>query len=355
MDKYGKLDQRMTELELDTFVVLSEENRRYITGFRGSNGIVVYSAAGRYIITDSRYTEQACKEAPDYTVITYNLSGSFAALKETLEKLGAKRVGYESKLVDDYTIRGLRELCTAQTFIPTTDLLLSIRKVKTDAELTDLRRAIGIADEGLLRIVPLLKAGMTEREFAIELEYSMKKLGSEKESFDTIVVSGVRTSLPHGKPSDKPIAMGDMVTVDYGAVYNGYHSDITRTLWFGEPSKRMQEIFAIVDESQQAAFAAIRVGAVCKDIDAAHRAVFFAHDVEQYSLRGLGHGIGLQIHEWPRVVMNNDEVLENNMIFTVEPGLYLPDIGGVRTEDVVIVTESCAEVVTAAQRKIVIE
>ncbi len=354
MDKLLKLNKKMQKLGVDTFLVLSDANRRYLTNFTGSNGIVIINGDSRYLITDSRYVEQAQIEAPDFEVIVYNLS-SFDTIKEYLKKVGAKKVGYESNYLTDFTLRSIKEKCEDAEFIPTCDVLLDIRKVKSETELNYLRKAINISDQAIIELSKTLVAGMTEREVAIELEYLMKKLGSEKEAFDTIAVSGVRTSLPHGSPTSKKIEKGDMLTLDFGAKHNGYHSDITRTLWFGEPERRMQEIFDIVVKAQEEAVKAIKVGAICKDIDAVHRNVFLEHDLEQYSLRGLGHGVGLDIHEWPRVVMNNEDALEENMIFTIEPGLYIPNYGGVRTEDIVILHGDSTEVVTLAPKKIIID
>lgn len=354
MNKLTSLRNQMIKLNIDSFIILSEENRRYITNFTGSNGIVIISENKNILITDSRYTEQASEEAKEFEIAKYNLS-HFDTVKKILEDIKCKRIGYESKLLDDFTVRNLKALNSDIEFVPTKDILLNIRKIKTEEELNYLRRAIEIADRGLMGLVPILKAGITEKELAIELEYNMKKYGSERESFNTIVVSGKRTSLPHGKPTSKVIENGDMVTIDFGAVYNGYHSDITRTLWFGEPSKKIQNLFDIVLLSQQEALKEIKIGKVCKEIDKAHRNVFIDYGVEEYSLRGLGHGIGLQIHELPRVVMDCDEIIEKNMIFTVEPGLYLNDFGGVRSEDVVIVKEKAIEIVTKSPKKIVIE
>ncbi len=354
MNKLMQLKQKMQNLNIDTFLIMSDANRRYITGFTGSNGIVIINGDNRYLITDSRYAEQAQQQAPEFNVIVYNLS-SFDTIKEYLTKSNAKKVGYESKCINDFTLNSVKEKCPNFEFVATCDIVLEIRKVKTEDELTDLKKAVDISDKAIIELSKQLKIGMTEREVAIELEYLMKKFGSEKESFSTIAVSGKRTSLAHGGPTNKKIEGGDMLTLDFGAVYNGYHSDITRTLWFGEPSKRMQQIFDIVATAQEEAIKAIKPNAICKEIDAVHRKVFLDNDVEEYSLRGLGHGIGLEIHEWPRVVMNNDEVITENMIFTVEPGLYFPDFGGVRTEDVVIVRANEVQVITKAPKKIVID
>ncbi len=352
-DRLAALRARMVELEVDTFFLMSPENRRYITGFTGSNGFVIVTADDALLITDSRYVEQAENQAPLFRVIRYDLS-PYATLEQEFMAVGAKRVGYESNKLDDSTITKMRNQNSGIEFVPTIDILLEMRRIKDDSEIENLVRAIQIADEALEKLMPILKIGMTERDIAIELDYLMRKSGSSGESFATIAVSGVRTSLPHGQPTDKAIESGDFLTLDFGAIYQGYHSDITRTIRFGEPDKKLSDVFDIVAKAQEAAFEAIKPGMKCKDIDAAHRAVFTEHGVEQYSLRGLGHGIGLEIHELPRVVMNNEAVLENNMIFTVEPGIYIPGLGGVRTEDVVLLRDGKAEILTRSERKLIV-
>ncbi len=349
-----KLRQYMIEQDLDGFFIYSKENRQYFTKFTGSNGFVLITHDKNLLMTDSRYTEQATMQAAHFEVITYNLS-PFEPLKEMIGSQGVKRVGYESKLLDDYTIRGLGDILSDVAWVPTVDVGIKIRRVKEDSEIEAINEAIGIADRALSNLIPQLKVSMTEKDVVTELEYQMRKEGSEAPAFDTIVATGTRGAMPHAMPTDAKIQSGDMVVMDFGAQYQGYMSDITRTLWFGEPCKRMQEIFQIVEKSQKTAIQSIALGKTCKAIDQAHRDVFLEYDVEQYSLRGLGHGVGLNIHEWPRVVMKNDELIDNNMIFTVEPGIYIPNVGGVRTEDIVVVRQGCAEVLTQSPHKIVIE
>ena len=348
-----KLKGRMQLENLDTFFVYSNENRRYLTGFTGSNGIVIVTKDRDILMTDSRYTEQAEEQAKGFEIITYNLS-PFDTLKTILKQIGSQRIGYESKLLTDYDVRNLRKLSDAVDWIPTEDIILNIRSIKSDAEIGYIRQAASIADKSFESLIKLMKAGMKERDVMIELEYLMKKNGNESEPFGMIVASGKRSSLPHGKATDKIIENGDMVTIDFGGIYNGYTSDMTRTVWMGEPDKRMQEIFDIVSESMEAAYSAIRPGQKCLAIDQAHRDIFIKYDVEAYSLRGLGHGVGLQIHELPRVVMGNEEVLEENMVFTIEPGIYIPGYGGVRTEDTVVLKNNGLEILTRTPKKIVI-
>lgn len=349
-----KLKEKMIEEGVDTFLVYSSENRRYLTNFTGSNGIVIVTKDRQILMTDSRYTEQAEEQAKEFEVITYNLS-PFDTVKTILGQIGSKKIGYESKLLTDYDIRNLRKLNDVLDWIPTEDIILTIRRIKSEEEISYIRQAAYIADQSFERLIKVMKAGMSEKEVMIELEYLMKKNGNESEPFGMIVASGKRSSLPHGRASDKIIESGDMVTIDFGSIYNGYTSDMTRTVWMGEPEKRMREIFDIVAESMNSAFKAIRSGQTCMAIDQAHRDIFLQHDVEQYSLRGLGHGVGLQIHELPRVVMGNQEVLEENMVFTIEPGIYIPGYGGVRTEDTVVLKNNGLEILTKTPKKIIID
>lgn len=350
----NKLVEYLDRLDLEAFFIASKENRQYFTGFTGSNGFVLITPNDKLLMTDSRYTRQAKEQARDFEVITYNLS-HMKPLKDMVKASGVSKIGYETKLVDDYTVRSLKEALNDVEWVPTEDAGITIRKIKDDDEIGKITKAIEIADKALEMLVPKLKVGMTEKDIQVELEYNMQKLGSASVAFPSIVASGTNGAMPHAEPSDKKVSYGDMVVMDFGANYQGYMSDITRTLWFGEPSKRMYEIFDIVEQSQRAAIDYISPGKKCMEIDKAHRDVFLECNVEQYSLKGLGHGVGLNIHEYPRVVMKNEEIIENNMIFTIEPGLYIPDVGGVRTEDIVIVKDNETKVLTASPHKIVID
>lgn len=330
---------------MDAFFISSYENRRYFSGFTGSNGFLIVSQEELVLITDQRYTEQAKNQAPGFKIITHGLN-AFSTIKEALEALNIKSIGYETKKLTDYEIRNIKSLLPNITWLPFEDFGIRDRAIKDSEEIEYIKTAVKIADSAMIRLSKNIKVGMTEREIALELEYLLAKEGSEGAAFGTIVASGKRSSLPHGTPSSKAVEAGEMVVIDYGACYQGYMSDITRTLWIGEQDSRMINIFNIVLKAQEAAIKAVKPGMSCGDIDKAHRDVFIENNLEKYSLRGLGHGVGLEIHEYPRVVMNNDEKLEEGMIFTVEPGLYIPDYGGVRTEDVVLVTKDGCEILT---------
>ena len=223
------------------------------------------------------------------------------------------------------------------------EYFLELRMVKDEWEIEATREAIRRAEAGFDRLIPRLKIGMTEKDLADELHYLVNREGAEAMSFGTIVASGARGAMAHGFPTNKVIENGDMVVVDFGVMYDGYCSDMTRTLLFGDISQENRRIFNLVLESGKRAVEAVRPGVHSSEVEAAHRDVFIREGLDDYALRGLGHGIGLQIHECPRVQIGKDTVLRPNMIFTIEPGLYFPGVCGVRTEDDVLVTESGVE------------
>lgn len=351
MDRIAALRRELEKHQLDAALINSYENWRYFSGFTGSHAYLLITESEQILITDPRYTEQASQQAPGWRVVTHGLD-SLVELKKTLEGCRAGVVGYETEQITDLEIRRLREALPKNHWTPMENVGKQIRAIKDEGELAALKQAIHIADQAVEEWTHTLAPGMSEREAAIELDYRFARLGSETPAFSTIIAAGERGALPHATPSDRIIASGEMVVVDCGAVYQGYHSDITRTIWVGEPELRMREIYAIVRASQEAALAIIRPGVKTGDVDRAHREIFWRYGLEQYSLRGLGHGVGLEIHEFPRVVMGGDDLIEPGMVFTVEPGIYIPGLGGVRIEDIVHVTGSGCEILTQCPERL---
>ncbi|MDG0811440.1 M24 family metallopeptidase [Cohnella rhizosphaerae] len=349
MERIARLRELLADRELDGVYIASPENRAYYSGFAGSNGHLLLTARHAVLITDPRYTEQAEQEAPGWRIVTHGLD-AMPTLRETLLAMGIVRIGYETNKLSDAEAARLRRDVPEAAWVPLEDYGLAHRAVKDEAEIGLIRRAVQIADRAIAKLVPRLAPGMTEREIQIELEYLMAKEGSEGPAFGTIVASGKRASLPHGSATDKPIRGGEMVVVDFGAICGGYRSDITRTLWVGVPEPDILAIFHLVLRALEAAIAAVRPGMTCGALDRVARDVFAEARMEAFSLRGLGHGVGLHIHELPRVVMGADAIIEPGMVFTVEPGLYVPDVGGVRIEDIVRVTDDGCEVLTRSPR-----
>lgn len=331
----------MAEKGLNGAFFTSYENRRYFSGFTGSNGYLIINFDKAVLITDKRYTTQAQQQCVGVEVVEY-LSGRLDMAARYVKEMGIDRIVMEGCLtMDEYL--PLKEKMGDIYVTFEQEYFLEQRMIKTDDEILMLKEAIAIAEKGFDDLLPMLKVGMTEKDVADELHYLCSKAGAESAGFGTIVGSGPRGALAHAFPTTKKIENGEMVVIDFGIVKNGYYSDMTRTLLFGDVSPEHMRIFNLVQESQDKAIAAVRPGVLAKDVEDAHRSVFLREGLDDYALRGLGHGIGLQIHECPRIVIGNETVLKPGMVFTVEPGLYFPGDCGVRTEDDVLVTETGVE------------
>lgn len=351
MERIERIRDYLIEQELDAILVSSYENRRYLSGFTGSSGYLLISRELNLLITDLRYVEQAGYESPGYEIVTH-AKDPFATIGEIMRKQNLKRVAFESMHLTYDQFQQLSKHSDSTKWVPLKGDFLEFRAIKDEEEIKYITKAIDIAERSLADLCKLIKPGMSELEIAIELEYRMKRYGSEGPSFPTIVASGQRSSLPHAKPTSQKIAVNDMITIDFGAIWNGYMCDITRTVLVGEPEWRMQEILNLVLSALEAALSGVKPGVTCAELDRLARDIFVDAGLEEYTLKGLGHGVGLQIHEYPRVVINQETVLEEGMIFTVEPGVYIPHYGGVRIEDMVCVTESGCQLLTKIPRVI---
>lgn len=345
------LVNELKDKKLDAMVISSYPSYRYYSGFSGSNCILIITQNRKLLLTDGRYTEQAKLQAPNFEIIVCTRTIR-AVMVELLRDIGAIKVGYETMKVTDFEIKQWSSIANEIDWIPQMEFGRQARECKDEGEITCISRAVAIADQALSEIIPSIQTGMTEREVAALLEYHMMKNGSEHPAFDTIVVSGVRGALPHGMPTDKKIERGDMITIDFGACYNGYMSDITRTIWMDTPSNQEQKVWDAVYEAQQTCIQAIRPGIAASDLDSLQRKVFEKHKLQEYIAHSLGHGVGLEIHESPSLSISATAVLLPGMVITIEPGLYLPGICGVRIEDTVLVTEHGAQVLTQSEHKI---
>ena len=327
----------LDEKGLDGALITSYENRRYFCGFTGSLGYLLVTRKGVSMVVDMRYTTQAKQQAVGVEIIEYRRD----------------RLGAVAKMVLDAGVRGLVvEACmTLDEYFPLKEKLGDVcvtyeqeyfieqRMIKDADEIACIRRAIEIAETAFGQTVDMMKIGMTERDISDEFAYRANRAGADKLAFDTIAGSGPRGALAHAFPTERVVEDGDMVVIDLGVFHQGYCSDMTRTVLFGNVTPEHQRIFDLVLESQNAAIAAIAPGVRAIDVETAHRQPFFREGLDDYALRGLGHGIGLEIHECPRVQIGKEEtVLAPGMVFTVEPGLYFPGDCGVRTEDDVLVT-----------------
>lgn len=341
----------MEKLELDAVVVSKPENRVYFSGFTGSSGMLLIAKEQAKLITDFRYVEQAVEQASIFEVVKHEQS-ILAVVAEEIKKCGAFKIGFEGDFFTYNEFSMLAQLLHGYKLRPLG--LDELRTIKDETELTQMKKAVEISDMAFSHILSVLRPGISELEIAAELEHTMRKLGSEKPAFDTIVASGVRGSLPHGIATKKLIAAGDFVTMDFGAVYKGYHSDITRTVCVGRASEKQRHIYNVVLRAQLLGVESVRPGVSGKKADEQVRRFLADAGYGQFFGHGLGHGVGLAIHELPRLSPSSAcDSLTENMLVTVEPGVYLPDWGGVRIEDTVLVTANGREILTKSSKQLV--
>lgn len=338
INRLHALREAVAATGLDALLVMRPENRAYLTGFTGSAGWVLVTAEKGYLITDFRYIEQATHQAPHFEIVrqTGNINQVVAT---KLDELGCTRLGFERDYVTVALFDSLKANLPGVELIPTSQMIEELRQVKDADERSLMQKATEIAEHAFLHILNLIKPGISEREIALEMEYYMRKLGADGVAFDTIVASGTRSSLPHGRASEKLIAKGDFVTMDFGALYQGYCSDMTRTVVVGQPTPKQLEIYNIVLDAHMQALNAIRPGPLGKEIDAIARRVISEHGYGEYFGHGLGHGVGKVVHEGPSCGASGETPLRSGHVVTVEPGIYIPNWGGVRIEDMVMVTD----------------
>nr|WP_093791980.1 Xaa-Pro peptidase family protein [Sporomusa acidovorans] len=348
--RLANIHKLIAEYDLDAIIVTKPENRRYFSGFTGSAGLLLIGKKTQMLFTDFRYIEQAKAQAPEYKIVRHG-TAVFDIVADTAKKLDITRIGFESDFVTWDIYQMVKESFKSVELRPIK--LDALRRKKDKDELKLLRKAVEIADAAFNQVITIIKPGITELEIALELEYQMRKFGSEKPAFDTIVASGDRGAMPHGQASDRVIEAGDFITMDFGAVYRGYHSDITRTVVAGKANDKQREIYNIVLNSQLAGIKAVVAGKTGKEVDAVARRIITDAGYGDYFGHGLGHGVGLYIHEEPRLSPASDSILSTGMVVSVEPGIYLPGWGGVRIEDLVVVSDTGCEILTASKKKLI--
>lgn len=346
------LRQRLLDLELDGLVVTSPENIRYLSGFSGSLGYLIIGNDAAEILGDSRYWLQMQAEAPAFRLMPSGAShGLWALVAERLKGLGLRRVGFESShLTFDQHQRLSAALPPERMLVATAGLVEDLRIVKEAEEVELLRAAASIAGRAFDRVRTAIRPGLRERDVAFLLEQTFRELGADGPAFETIVAAGERGALPHGRASDRVLLRGDMVVVDFGATAGGYHSDTTRTIVLGEPSTEQARLIEAVRQAQLASIALMTAGVTADAVDRrAHEAL--AGEEHAFG-HGLGHGIGLQVHERPFLSATDHTALRPGMVITNEPGIYIPGWGGVRLEEMVLITETGPEVLTSASWEI---
>ncbi|MFP7412246.1 M24 family metallopeptidase [Priestia filamentosa] len=351
-EKLIKLRGSFEQRGIDGLLITSKYNRRYMTNFTGSAGVVVISKEKAVFITDFRYIEQATKQTEGFETVKH--TGPIAKeIASVVEQLGIKALGFEEHAITYADFSTYQKEISSQ-LVPVSGLVENLRLIKTSEEIKILKEAAKLTDEAFHHILSYIKPGVTELEVSNELEFYMRKHGAASSSFDTIVASGYRSALPHGVASEKVIKEGELVTLDFGAYYKGYCSDITRTVAVGDVSDELKNIYDIVLKAQLRGVDGIKKGITGVQADALARDYITEHGYGEYFGHSTGHGIGLEVHEGPALSTRSDTVLEPGMVVTVEPGIYVPNVGGVRIEDDLLITDEGNENLTYAPKELII-
>ncbi|SDH50698.1 Xaa-Pro aminopeptidase [Alteribacillus persepolensis] len=352
----SRLEQLRTVLkknDVEAIFIQSAANRRYLSGFTGTAGSLLVTGANAYFITDFRYIQQAKEQCPDYEIVEQT-STAYKNLAELIKKHDIASLAFEKEHVSYASFEALQHYCQGINLKPTDGIVEEIRMTKDDNELAVLQEAADVADSAFSHITHFIKPGMKETEVRDELEFFMRKQGADASSFDIIVASGYRSALPHGVASEKVIEKGELVTLDFGAYYKGYCSDITRTVAVGSPSEELKAIYNTVYEAQLKAVSEIKAGMTGKEADTVAREYIKENGYGGYFGHGLGHGLGMEVHEGPRLSPKGERTLEPGMVVTVEPGIYVPELGGTRIEDDIVITKDGNKRLTKSPKELMV-
>ena len=353
MDNFKRVQELLPKLSIDAILISNGNNMRYISGFAGATGYVYISQTRHAVLTDFRYTIQAELEAEGYEIITIGNGGYEEVINNLIKTEEISRLGFEAEDMLYATYDRLKDKLHVKEMLPVGSEITAMRRIKTPRELEMIKKAESIGDQVFTQILDYIKPGMTELEIAAKIEYLLKVNGAQGISFDSIVASGVNSSMPHAVPSAKKIEIGDFLTMDFGCLYEGYCSDMTRTIVVGKASQKQKDVYETVLKAQLAALDFIKAGVQGKEVDKVARDIIYNAGYEGCFGHGLGHSVGLHIHENPRLSMLEEGIIEAGMTETVEPGIYIKGFGGVRIEDLVAVTENGHENFTFSEKKLI--
>ncbi len=352
-ERLKRLRALLKKNNIDAMLVRSPSNLRYISGYSGSNGLAYITREKAWFFTDFRYKTQAAAEVRDMQVFVPQKKDLYAAMQDCNCIKPDTRIGFEGNRLSYAEYNKVTKLFPGAVYRDMSMLLEKLASVKDEEELDYLREAARITDAAFNELLDKIKPGISERRLDAILSFIMKTQGSEKDSFDTIVASGINGAKPHHKTSEKKLQKNEFVTIDFGAMYNGYHADVTRTVCIGKASDKQRKIYDIVLEAQLKALEELRAGRSGKTIDAVARDHIASKGYGEYFGHGLGHGLGLEVHAEPRLSPKYEEALMKNQVVTVEPGIYIPGWGGVRIEDNAIIGENGCTNITTANKKLI--
>ncbi|MFD0695016.1 M24 family metallopeptidase [Paenibacillus sp. GCM10027628] len=348
-----RLRKVMQQQDLPALLITNAYNRTYVSGFTGSSGYILITMDRALLLTDFRYMTQAPQQAKHFEIVEHKPK-MIESVKDLLGQQGITKLGFEQANLTYADYLRYQDGLSGIEFVPTSRLVEQIRIIKDDGELQIMQEAADLADATFSHILSFLKPGAVEKEIALEIEMFIRKNGGTSTSFETIVASGERSALPHGKASDRVLQGNEFVKLDFGAYYKGYCSDITRTVMLGKPTDKHKEIYDIVLEAQLNCLANLKPGITGAAGDAFARDVIVKHGYGDYFGHGTGHGLGMEVHESPRLSKTEDMILTPGMVVTVEPGIYLPDFGGVRIEDDVVITDTGIKILTHSTKDFLI-
>jgi Xaa-Pro aminopeptidase len=344
-----KLMEYIKRKRVDSFLVTDINNVRYLTGFSGSSGLILITRKETFFVTDFRYKEQAEKEVKGWDIII-GKGDVIKTIKGLSKKTAIKKLGFESSMAYEVFRRLSNMGLSLNAF---EGLIERLREIKDAIEINLIKEAVRRAETAFLKVKPYIRQGIRERAIALRFEEILKKNGCRHIPFDVIVASGPNSAMPHAKPTERKLNKSDLIIIDWGGEADGYFSDMTRTLLVkGDNVSKKREIYQIVLKANKRAILKILPGVKSKDIDFSAREVIKRTGYSEFFGHGTGHGVGLQIHELPRIAWNKREVIKKDMVFTIEPGIYIPGLGGVRIEDMVVVKPGGHEVLTTLPKEI---
>jgi Xaa-Pro aminopeptidase len=355
MNNIARIQEKLVEKDLDAVLITDEKNQRYAAGFPFTDGLVLVTRTEAFLLTDSRYIEAARNTVPEFvqTLLFGRDKKLLPMLMELIREKDIRKLGAEEQKLS-YALYRRYEALLGMEFVPAQCVFDELRPSKTADEIDCMIKAQRIAEKALDDVLGIIKPGMTEREIAAELNYRMMKYGAEGNSFDTICITGKKTSMPHGVPGDEKVQPGDFITMDFGCLKYGYCSDMTRTVAVGHATDEMRKVYGIVLEAQLAGIAAARAGVTGGEIDAAARKVIDDAGYGEYFGHSFGHSLGLDIHELPGAVPGSEAVMPEGAMVSAEPGIYMPGKFGVRIEDVMILRKGGSEDITRAPKELII-
>lgn len=353
MDRAGELEKKIEAAGIDAFLIRKLPNIRYLCGFSGSAGVVLFTRNSRYFITDFRYKTQSAVEVdPSYKVIIYT-QNSLNFLNDLISENKLKRIGFEADFMTYAEAENLKKSFPETGFIPFENFVESITVRKNQQEIELTKKAVEITDKVFAELLGIIKPGMTERQVAAHISFLHKMHGADGDSFDAIVAAGERSAFPHARPTDREIKTGELLKLDFGCTYHGMKSDMTRTIAVGSVSDECRNIYGIVKEAQQRALESVKAGINARVVDSVARDFIREKGYGNNFGHGLGHGLGYDIHEKPALNERADYILEENNIITIEPGIYVEGLGGVRIEDDVIVTKEGCEILNTSPKDLI--